>query len=470
MSFFRTPPSLRMQVDSDLASGFEKKETPRTLSCQTVQSSGPMLKINLRSSSAAAAFLFIVLGVGGLLSVQTARFAIASEFAETGDPRLASWALRLDPKNARLHNRVGLQELWETSGTARALPHLYRATELSPHNAAYWVALGNGCELAEDPQCATRAYEKALALAPRRGEFLWDLGNYYLRIGDQANALDRFARYLQMVPAARERTVSLLLRGIHDPMLIWDKTVHRSGDPGIELVYLNALKQQDPQAQTAALWREVLTEGKTIPAPAAILYINRLLELHDYREAKQAWLDLQANRAVPKLQPANELVFNGDFSEKPLNGGLDWRLQERTFLHVDMAQAESCRERHCLYVNFTVPQNLEYEPAYQMIPVQPHQLYSLSAFVRSVEITSDSGPRLKVKDPDCPTCLNVMTPAAVETRSWHKVDVTFITGTQTQVIQVSVFRPQSRTFPMEISGEFWLDSVSLKPIGGEALR
>jgi tetratricopeptide (TPR) repeat protein len=435
-----------------------------------LQFSGSMLKINLRSSSAAVAFLFIVLGAGGLLSAQAVRFAMAREFADTGEPRLSSWALRLDPKNALLHNRMGLVELWETSETATGVQHLYRAVELSPDNAPYWVDLGNGCELAGDRQCATRAFERAVALAPRRGEFLWDLGNYYLRIGDQPNALDRFARYLRTVPSARERTVRLMLRGIQDPMLIWDKTVHPSSNPEIELAYLIALKQQDPQAQTAALWSELLAEGKTIPAPAAILYINRLLELRDYREAQQAWLDLQANGAIPTQQPANELVFNGDFSQKPLNGGFDWRLQQQSFLYVDEAKAGSCRERSCLYVNFTVPQNLEYVPAYQIIPVQPHQRYSLSAFVRSVDITSDSGPRLRVTDPECPTCLDVMTPSSLETRSWHKVDLTFITGAKTEVIRLSVFRPRGRTFPMEISGELWLDSVSLKPMGGQGSR
>jgi hypothetical protein len=115
-----------------------------------------------------------------------------------------------------------------------------------------------------------------------------------------------------------------------------------------------------------------------------------------------------------------------------------------------------------------VPQNLEYEPAYQIIPVRPHRLYSLSAFVRSVDITSDSGPRLRVADPECPACLDVMTPASVESRSWHKVNVSFITGKEAEVLRVSVFRPRSRNFPMEISGEFWLDSVSLN--GGEDPR
>jgi hypothetical protein len=38
----------------------------------------------------------------------------------------------------------------------------------------------------------------------------------------------------------------------------------------------------------------------------------------------------------------------------------------------------------------------------------------------------------------------------------------FSTGAETQAVRLSVWRPPSRTFPMEISGSFWLDGVSLR--------
>jgi hypothetical protein len=31
-----------------------------------------------------------------------------------------------------------------------------------------------------------------------------------------------------------------------------------------------------------------------------------------------------------------------------------------------------------------------------------------------------------------------------------------------QVIRISVWRPRSRAFPMEISGQFWLDDVAVR--------
>ncbi len=425
-----------------------------------------MLKLPLRSSVSVTVFLGIVIATALVLGWHAVRYAVARELIDDDSLKRADWAVRLDPQNALVQNRAGILYQWQTSDTAAALPYLRRATDLNSHVAAYWIDLAHGCELADQFECAGSAYEKAVALAPMHPGFLWELANYSLRVDDNEKALHGFAEYLRLVPSARERTFDLVSRGIRDPELLWEKVVHVSGDPQTELAYLNFYKKQDAQAETAQLWNQVMDEGKLFPASAAVPYVDRLLDGLEYNQAKQAWADMQAKGIVQAKRPDGDLVFNGNFEEKPLNGGFDWRLHEQSYLYIDVAQPSSCRESRCLYINFTVPQNLEYEPVYEMIPVHPHQLYSLSAYVRSQDVTSDSGPRLKVVDPQCEACITAMTPSAIETRAWHKVELTFMTGARTQVIKLSVFRQRSRIFPMEISGEFWLDSVSLKLAGG----
>ncbi len=418
-----------------------------------------MLKLPLRSSVSVAVFLGIVIAAALMLGWYGARYAVARQLIDADNLTHAVWA-------ALVQNRAGFLYQWKAANTSAALPYLRRATELNSHGAAYWVDLARGCELADQIECAGSAYEKAVVLAPMRPGFIWELANYSLRVGDNEKALKGFAQYLRLLPSTRERTFRLVSRGIHDPALLWEKVVHVSGDPETELAYLNFYKKQDAQAETAQLWSEVMEEGKLFPASAAVPYVDRLLEGLEYDQAKQAWTDMQAKGIVQAQQPDDDLVYNGNFEEKPLNGGFDWRLHEQPYLYLDVAQPASCRESRCLYVNFTVPQNLEYEPVYEIIPVKPHQLYSLSAYVRSQDITSDSGPRLRVVDPQCEACITAMTSSVIETRPWHKVEVTFMTGPRTQVLKLSVFRQRSRVFPMEISGEFWLDSVSLKLAGG----
>src|SRR5216684_1132027 len=423
-----------------------------------------MLTFPLRSVTRMALFLGILVAGGLLLVVQASRLAVAAQWIETEDIDNLKQATRLDPGNALAHNRLGFLYLREASDVTAALPHLRRAVELNPRVAVYWIDLANGSEMAGELNRARDAYERAVALAPMRPEFTWELANYDLRTGENDKALTGFARYLHMVPGARAKTFALLGRGINDPALVWEKVVRVSGDPETELSYLAYLKFRNAAFSTARFWNEFAAQGKPMPVNTAVHYVDRLLENQEYGEAKRVWSDLQKAGVVPASAPDGNLVFNPNFEQKPLNGGFDWRLHQEPFVDFDLPQSGFCKEGRCLYLNFSVPHNSDYEPAFEIVPVNSSQTYALSAFVRSQDITSDSGPRLRVVDAECPTCIDVSTSAALETKAWHKVDTTFTTGPNTHAVKLSVWRPRSRVFPMEISGEFWLDSVSLKPV------
>ena len=101
-----------------------------------------------------------------------------------------------------------------------------------------------------------------------------------------------------------------------------------------------------------------------------------------------------------------QLVFNGGFEQEPLNAGFDWRFAQQPYLTLDFFDATAHTGARSFRADFTVPQNSEYEPVYQLVPVVPGQTYELSAYVKSEAITSDSGPRLRVLDPKCLVCLD----------------------------------------------------------------
>ncbi len=152
----------------------------------------------------------------------------------------------------------------------------------------------------------------------------------------------------------------------------------------------------------------------------------------------------------------------GDFEQVPLNGGFDWRTREVPYLWFAFPNSGAYRGGRCLRLDFTVGRNDESEAVYQFVPAAPKQEYLLTAYARSNNITSDSGPRLRLLDPACPTCLDISSETTVGTTPWHPVSLKFSTGDHAQVVRVSVWRPRSRTFPTEITGTFWLDAVSLK--------
>jgi tetratricopeptide (TPR) repeat protein len=426
-----------------------------------------MLEFPLHSRLRRTVFVAGVFAFGLLLLARMTRLSVARQWINEDDPDLAARAARLDPGNALMQNRLGFLLLRESSDVSSALPHLRRATELNPLMAVYQSDLGSGCEMAGMPDCAHDADERAASLAPMRPEFTWLLANYNLRAGDNEGALRGFARYLHLAPGEREQVFALLHRGIGDAGLVWRSVVRTSGSPLIELSYLEFLERQAPQTATAAFWQELVAEGKPLPLSAALPWVDKLLDNGKYDEARRAWSDLQTSGVLTGGREDNNLVFNGSFRGKLLDGGLDWHLHREPFVEAEVAQPGSCRNGNCLHISFSVPHNADSEPAYQIVPVEPERSYSLSAFVRSQEITSDSGPRLRVVDPQCPDCLDAATAPALQTTPWHKMETTFTTGPRTRAVKLSVWRPRSRAFPMDIGGEFWLDSVSLTPASRE---
>ena len=162
---------------------------------------------------------------------------------------------------------------------------------------------------------------------------------------------------------------------------------------------------------------------------------------------------------------AGNLIFNGDFERDVLNAGFGWRTAPGAYLGFDFPSSGAYRGKRCFRLDFG-GRNEESEPLLQFVPVAPSQAYSLTAYVRSEDVTSDSGPRLRVLDPACPACLDVSSETTVGTTPWHALSLKFSTGAQTQVVRVSVRRPRGRTFPTEITGTFWLDAVTLKALTG----
>lgn len=210
---------------------------------------------------------------------------------------------------------------------------------------------------------------------------------------------------------------------------------------------------------------------RPFPFSAAEPYLDRLIDLGRIAEAAAVWRDLERLEIVKgsKQDQSDNLIFNGDFEQSPLNTGFDWRWSSNlTFLALDFSAPGAFHGAHCLRIDFSVSRNAEYEPVYQIVPVLPNTTYTLQAYVRSEDITSDTGPSLRVTGTQQPGFRDVISDTTVGTTSWHPVRLYFSTGPWTQAVRLSVWRPLGRTYPTEISGTFWLDAVSLESLGPAA--
>jgi len=272
-------------------------------------------------------------------------------------------------------------------------------------------------------------------------------------------------RLLELSPKYGSATFELCLRVLEGPVVIFQKVLPAGKDPALNLEYADFLLAHHQADSAHQVWVGTVAKASPFPFHLAHPYLERLLNLGRYREGLGVWSDLERLGIVvkPVSEVRDNLVFNGSFEQEPLNAGFDWHYGTIPYLAIEFSDARAYRGLRCLRLDFTVKRNEEYEPITEIVPVFPGQTYLLAAYTRSESITSDSGPRLRVVDPDCPRCLNLSSEPTIGTAPWRRVSLKFSTGAQTHFVRLSIWRPRSRTFPTEIAGTFWVDAISLQP-------
>lgn len=339
-------------------------------------------------------FLFAAAAASLFLAAETSLIGIASSF-ET--PALSRWILPLDSSDPRFQNR--LAQIVQEGQPAESVAHLRRAVELSPNSRLYWSDLAGTCEQAGDTPCVDRARERLLDLCPMAPLYRWQLAESYLRQKRVDEAVAQFRRALELDPKYALNAWSSL-----QPLLGSDATFQKllggSADSETHLGYVDFLSDQGINDDAFRVWKLVAANPRPFPFSAAKPYLERLIDLGRMDEAASVWQDLERLGVVtqPGKDQSGNLIFNGDFEQPPLNAGFDWRSWGQTYLAIDFSAPGAYSGARCLRVDFTVSRNNEYEPLYQVVAVLPGHRYQLESYVRSEDITSDSGPCLRIRD------------------------------------------------------------------------
>jgi hypothetical protein len=414
-------------------------------------------EISLRAPTRALLFL---LAVGGASLFLAAEASLVGTISSLDSPTLGRWLLALEADDPQLQHRLG--QAYKDIDPTESLRHLRRATQLCPASRLYWSDLESACESTGDTQCVDQARERLLQLCPMVPSYHWLAGESCLRTNQLDLALEHFRRLLELDPSYALATWSSL-QTVLEPEPIFQKVLAENRNTQLKVGYVDFLSDQGDNDTAYRIWRRVAADSRPFPFSSAAPYLERLIGLGRIDEAVNVWQDLERLGIVKRLG-ANEndnLIFNGDFEQVPLNAGFDWRTGPATYLAVDFSAPGAYHGAHCLRVDFTVSRNDEYEPVYQIVPVLPRHGYTLEAFVRSQDITSDTGPCLRVSDTQPGGFPDAVSQTTVGTTPWHPVRLSFSTGPQTRAVRLSLWRPRSRVFPTEISGTCWLDAVSL---------
>ncbi len=403
---------------------------------------------------------------GVLWAIWSTGWIAAGEWqAGRGTEESLARAMRFDRRNgAHVAARARLLQSSMQGGSAGEAVRLWEeAVALNPRRAEWWVELGGAYEWSGRSEEALQALQNAKGLFPRGTEVNWKLGNFYLRSERHVQAQQALREVVQDDPAMRRGVFDLAWRAGYEEETILDAIV--GDEPGARIAYLDFLVETKRVQAAKRVWGRLLEQGLRVPQREAFSYLDALIQEGEAEELRGAWSAVEGEQEDrPPTRDGESEITNGSFEQRIMNGGCDWRVLPAEGVFVSLDAAERFDGARALRVEFDGKSNLAYSHVLQFVPVRQNTRYRLSAYLRTREMTSNSGPRLEVYDNASRERLFVSTEDILGTTGWVPWTVEFQTGSETRIVAVRLARPASNSLDGRIRGTVWIDQVSLRAV------
>lgn len=410
-------------------------------------------------------FLMISEVAGFLLLVAwVAKTFTASELAGNPSVKNLELSVKLDPGNAEYRQRLGLLYEYNPQDVQpeKALENLRRTVELNPYDPQGWVDLGTAWTFQGKTSEAEACLRQADLLAPNIPAYQWPIANFYLL----QNNVDEAFRHFKVVLAGTSEFDPIVFRTAWRASGDADKILEEliPNHVSTEFNYLYYLLSERRLPESQAVWKRILSGSEKFEAAQVSPYIDTLIQAHLPDPAYQAWVDMQRRGLVASSAAgtSGNFITNGDFEGDIPNLGFDWRILRVPGVYADRDTTNFRSPGHALLVQFLGKENLNYGNVFQFVKVSPKSSYRLQAFMKTEGITTDSGPRLEVRDAYELAALYKLTDNLIGTTDgWTPVLLDFTTGPKTTLLVVTVKRLPSQKIDNLIAGKVWLDDLRL---------
>ncbi|HUI40928.1 MAG TPA: hypothetical protein VL523_03060 [Terriglobia bacterium] len=410
---------------------------------------------------AAEAAIFLMLS----LWISRAYFAsVVSHKLSVENLRLAA---RLDPGDSDYHVQLG--RIYQYSLTdidpTRATDELSRAAQLDPMDAQPWLDLGAAEEVGGQIDQAASCLRRADYLAPHLPGFQWAIANFFLLHGDVSEAVRHFKVVLDGSRNYDSMIFITAWKAIGDGDKILATLIPDNVETQFNYLYFLLGQKKFPEAQK--LWTRIAANHESFDPSRAAGYINFLLETRQPDQAYQAWTDLERRGLISESTTPDNLVSNGDFEGEMLNYGFGWRESAVEGVYFGLDPTIFRSGGHSLLITFGGNANLFYEGVYHFVRVEPGVSYQARVFMKTENITTDSGPRLEVQYPfnegARPEFSDQLTGSNA---AWTPLTIRFTPKTDTHFVRLCIARVPSAKLDNLIAGKVWVDDVSLAPVTG----
>lgn len=424
------------------------------------------MRMDLGGRRSRILFFALVVSLAALPGFLAARAWLAEHWNGSAEPALWRKAAELEPDDASYWAHIGVYDQRElrSGGARRAAGDLERATAIDSRSDEFWLELASAYEAAGDQRGALRAYRRAQADAPISSDVAWRYGSFLLRRGDRAAGFAEIRRALAAKPSLAAAAVSECWQADPEIGAILDEAL--PARPRFYFVAIDFFLVQRRWGAALAVWNRLLTLGAPIRMAQALPLVDALIEQDQIAAAEGAWRKaLGATGELVGEKRSLSLVYDGGFERQPVGGGFGWREGKVAGVAYALDGDVFRSGSRSMRVTFDGTENLDFANLVEYVPVQPGRRYRFSAYLRTKDITTDSGLRFWIHAPRHPGGAQVLTPSLVGTNEWTRASAEITAGKDTDVLAIALRRIPSEKFDNKLAGTAWIDDVSLVPAG-----
>ncbi len=416
------------------------------------------------------ALLLTSVAVAAILIWQASVLWLARHRLESGNLALMMRGIALTPGDGAGWDRIGQlrQSDFANLNIPKAIAAYRKAVTVDPRSPHYWLDLATAYEVAGDNARAQDAYAHAKAASPLSAEVAFSYGNFLMRNGNYPEAYKELQQAVGSDPKLLPLAISRTWRALEDVDGL-NQMLPATTDAYLQAVDFFASTHQMKPALTE--WQHLVALREPVKLPSTFPFLDELIREDRADDAHRVWREALAAAGLPHEEPpGGSLIWNGDFKQDFANGGLGWRWGPVQGVAIDFDSEPGPEGLRALRLDFSGGSNVNLGAPLEFVPVQPKTAYHFHAYMRTEDITTESGMRFSILDPNHPNAVGVLTDNLTGTHAWMPLDADVTTGAQTHFLLVRLFRAPSRLFDNQLSGTVWIAGVSLVEAPVEAER
>jgi tetratricopeptide (TPR) repeat protein len=399
-----------------------------------------------------------------LVIFQAGKVWVADRRIHSLDPNEIARGAEIDPEDGDAWQRLGHARQWDLvrPDVSAAIRDYRKALKHDPLSADYWMDLAIGYENLGNNDQARDAFEHAKRVYPGSAEVAFNYGNFLLRHRDSSYGYAEIQRAISIDPSLVSLVISRGWRSGVDAEQLLDYVLPPDANAYLQaLDFFSSIQQGDA---ARVVWKRLVALGKPISISRTFPFLDELIAENRSDVVRQIWPQALAAAGLPWKPPANDsVVWNGDFGNDFLNGGLDWRWDPIPDVTIDFDSEPPPDPGRAVRLDFQGGTNLDLHAPVQYVPVEPNQTYRFRADMRTQGITTESGVHFSIIDPNHPGQLNANTPDLTGSHAWGPVETDLKTSGDTYFLLIRLLRTPSRLFENRLAGTTWIANVSLTP-------